>query len=338
MEFNQMNDGTLLTPLSIVLAFIGVIEATLAFRVTSLQGISQMIFVWFMVIFPALVLAGFFYVQITNPLSWYPPSELNKTSVERLQFLRNSSPKLLSVEVLSADENRKSVTFGQEATLQSQALDLYEKGKYEEALKLFEQAVKTQSEITGPRSNPSDLAAAYINKGTTLTSLGNLDEAEETFQKAQVIYEKLDDQGSISIVLNNLGSVYKARGQLDKATKSYSRALAISERIYGSDHPDIATMLNNLASVYADMGDLSKAEEFFMKALAINQKVLGSDHPRTATSLNNLGTIYRYQGDFIKALEFYQQALAITEKTMGPSHPAVEAIKRNIDETKPNIQ
>lgn len=329
-----MNGGTLLTPLSIVLAFIGVIEATLAYRVTSLEGPAQMIFVWFMVIFPALVLGGFFYVQISNPLSWYPPSELDKTSVERLQFLGNSSPRLLSVEVLSADENRKSVTFAQEASLEGQALDLYEKGKYEQALKLFEEAVKTKSKFTGPKANPVDLAATYINKGTTLTSLGRLDEAEESFQKALAIYEKTGDQGSISIVLNNLGSVYKARGQLDKALESYSRALAISEKVFGSEHPDTATTINNLASVYTSMGDLSKAEEYFQRSLMINERIFGNDHPRTATSLNNLGTIYRYEGKLNEALAAYQQALAITERSLGSDHPSVEAIQRNIDGTK----
>lgn len=82
-----MDSETLLTPLSIVMAFIGVIEATLAYRVTALSGKPQMIFVWFMVTFPAFVLAGFFYVQLTNPLSWYPPSEISKANSEQLDYL-----------------------------------------------------------------------------------------------------------------------------------------------------------------------------------------------------------------------------------------------------------
>jgi tetratricopeptide (TPR) repeat protein len=327
-----MKDGTLLTPLSIVLAFIGVIEATLAYRVTALQGSAQMIFVWFMVIFPALVLAGFFYVQISNPLSWYPPSELDKTSVERLQFLGGSSPKLLSFEFLSGEKEGGSVTFAQEASLGSQALDLYEKGKYEEALKLFEKAVNVKGESEAAQSNPSDLAATYVNKGTTLTSLGRLNEAEESFQKAISLYESIGDTASLSIALNNLGSVYKARGDLNKAIEAYQKSLAISEKIFGSSHPDTATSLNNLASVYAAMGDLDKAESLFMKALEINKSIFGSEHPRTASSLNNLASVYRYRGDLSSALEAYERALSITEATLSPGHPSVEAIRRNIGE------
>ncbi len=85
---------TLLTPLSIVMAFIGVIEATLGYRVVTLQGRAQMIFVWFMVTFPLLILVGFFYVQLTAPLSWYPPSELNKASLSHLEMLKQTSNKV----------------------------------------------------------------------------------------------------------------------------------------------------------------------------------------------------------------------------------------------------
>ena len=173
-----MKDGTLLTPLSIVLAFIGLIEATLAYRVTSLAGTAQMIFVWFMVTFPALVLSGFFYIQITNPLSWYPPIELDKTSVERLKFLDRSPEKLISVQLLDETGNGSSKIFGEEASLPSQALNLYERGKYEEALDLFEAAVKQESQTKGVLpALQSEVAATHVNLGTTLSTLGRYEEA-----------------------------------------------------------------------------------------------------------------------------------------------------------------
>ena len=69
------------------MAFFGVSELALAYPVTQLYGGLQEIFVAFMILFPLLVLAGFFYVQITRPLSWYPPSELAKANPELLDFL-----------------------------------------------------------------------------------------------------------------------------------------------------------------------------------------------------------------------------------------------------------
>jgi hypothetical protein len=58
-----------------------------------------------MVKFSAAVLVVFFYVQITSPISWYPPSELNKTATDRLQFLDHTSQKIASIEFI--EEVRK---------------------------------------------------------------------------------------------------------------------------------------------------------------------------------------------------------------------------------------
>jgi tetratricopeptide (TPR) repeat protein len=220
-----MNGGTLLTPLSIVLAFIGVIEATLAFRVTSLDGTAQMIFVWFMVTFPAAVLAGFFYIQITAPLSWYPPSELDKASTKHLQFLDKSSQKLISVEMLDSANLSQSKTIGG-TSLTSQAIELYRKGDYQQALNLFEKAVLLEADITAASgANVREVAQTQTNIGTTLSSLGRYEEAIVAFKRALELYQKSGDESSTGVVLNNIGSVYKNMGRYEEAVATYELSL-----------------------------------------------------------------------------------------------------------------
>ncbi len=41
-----------------------------------------------------------------------------------------------------------------------------------------------------------------------------------------------------------------------------TRALAISEKALGLEHPDVAVSLNNLASVYQHQGRFAEAEHF----------------------------------------------------------------------------
>jgi len=55
-------------------------------------------------------------------------------------------------------------------------------------------------------------------------------------------------------VLNNLASVYKNMGNYKEAITIYNRALSLTEKVLGTDHPEAALALNNLASVYAAMG------------------------------------------------------------------------------------
>ena len=86
-----METHGILTPLTVVLAFIGIVEATFAYRVKDLHGKPQAIFVWFMVSFPVLILIGFFVVQFRWPASWYPPSELAKASPEILEHLESTN-------------------------------------------------------------------------------------------------------------------------------------------------------------------------------------------------------------------------------------------------------
>jgi len=329
-----MKDGTLLTPLSIVLAFIGVIEATLAYRVTSLEGTAQMIFVWFMVTFPAAVLAGFFYIQITAPLSWYPPSELNKTTTEHLQFLDKVSQKLISVEMLDNANLTKSKTVGG-TPLTSQAIELYRKGEYQQALELFKKAIVLETESKQPSStNSREVAQTQTNIGATLSSLGRYEEALAAFQRALHLYKQSGDESSIGVLLNNIGSVYKNMGRYEKAVEAYERSLEIAKKLYGNNHPDTAIIVNNLGSVYAAMGDYERALALFQQSLSVYDKILGPEHPQTATSLNNLASIYQSKGDLEQALALYQRALNINEKLLGVEHPSTKLIRDNIERLK----
>src|SRR6516162_8873367 len=65
------------------------------------------------------------------------------------------------------------------------------------------------------------------------------------------------------------------QGDLAGARPLHERALAISEKVLGPEHPDTATSLHNLASLLQDQDDLAGARPLFERALAIYEKVLG---------------------------------------------------------------
>lgn len=330
-----MQDGTLLTPLSIVLAFIGVIEATLAYRVTQLEGTAQMIFVWFMVGFPTLVLAGFFYVQLTAPLSWYPPSELDKTNVERLQFLGKQNDGLVTIDLLGGEKESKSRTAATLSTRIGEALALYNRGDYDAALKIFQQ-VETNLPNDGSDQAQLDVAKNLVNIGVTLSSMGRLNEADKALKDALSVYEKFygAEHPSTAVVLNNLGSVYRNMGRLSEAESVYNRVIKIQEKTLGSSHPDTTATLNNLASTYVSSGRYAEAEQLFKQALELNIRVLGDKHPQTLSSMNNLAYLYQDMGDYKKALTLYTKSLEGSTKVLGDNHPTTKLIRENIERLK----
>lgn len=112
-------------------------------------------------------------------------------------------------------------------------------------------------------------------------------------------------------------------GDYARAVLLNQRALAIYERILGSNHLDTAISLNNLAMLYQTTRDYARATPLLERSLAIKEKALGPEHPSLATSLYNLAMLYDATGDYARAKLLYYRSIAIMEKALGPEHPNV---------------
>jgi hypothetical protein len=62
----------------------------------------------------------------------------------------------------------------------------------------------------------------------------------------------------VAIRLNNLAQLLQDTNRLSEAEPLMRRALAIDEKSYGPDHPDVAVQLNNLALLLKDTNRLSE--------------------------------------------------------------------------------
>ena len=69
------------------------------------------------------------------------------------------------------------------------------------------------------------------------------------------------------------------------------RALAIDEKSYGPEHPDVASDLNNLAQLLQATNRLAEAEPLMRRALAIDEKSYGPEHPRSRQRPQQPGAI-----------------------------------------------
>jgi tetratricopeptide (TPR) repeat protein len=131
---------------------------------------------------------------------------------------------------------------------------------------------------------------------------------------------KIEDEQT-SRLLNQVGFYLRERALFTEARTALEQALAMRERVLGSDHPDTAQSLNNLGSLLRDLGDLNGARSNYERALTIREKALGQDHPSTAQSLNNLGFLIQTQGNLARARPYLERALGIRENVLGPDHP-----------------
>lgn len=138
---------------------------------------------------------------------------------------------------------------------------------------------------------------------------------------AQLIQEYGIESARASLLLNQAAYFLRERARYSEAEPLLQRALAISEKVSGPDHPSTATRLSNLASLYVSQRRYDEAEPLHQRALAIRKKVLEPDHPDMATSLHNLALLYHRQDRYGEAEPMYQRALAIREEALGLDHP-----------------
>jgi tetratricopeptide (TPR) repeat protein len=101
------------------------------------------------------------------------------------------------------------------------------------------------------------------------------------------------------------------------------RALAITEKVFGREHPNVVDPLNSLASLLHIMGRLDDARPMYERAIAIVEHAHGREHPDLIHPLYNLAIVREVQGDARGALALYERSAALTEKIHGPDHPEV---------------
>jgi tetratricopeptide (TPR) repeat protein/CHAT domain-containing protein len=218
------------------------------------------------------------------------------------------------------------------SSLAEKFLQLYQAGKFNEAIPIVQEALELSEKAFGP--DDPETASTLCVLAELYYSMGDYAKAEPLYQRALKIDEKAlgPDHPSTARDLRNLAGLYKSMGDYAKAEPLYQRALKIDEKALGPEHPNTAQSLNSLAIIYESMGDYAKAEPLYQRALKINEKALGPDHPDTAAALNNLAALYNAMGDYAKTEPLYQRALKIYEKALGPDHPRTAPALNNLAE------
>ncbi|CAF1135405.1 unnamed protein product [Adineta ricciae] len=201
-------------------------------------------------------------------------------------------------------------------------------GDYEQAIKYYEQASKTNAL---PGKYPS-LATTYNNTGSIYNAIGQYTEALSYYDKALGIQEKTlpENHPSLAISYNSIGFVYRELGQYTKALLFYEKALGIQEKTLPPDHPNLITFYNNIGSVNHYMTEYSKALLFYEKALGIQEKILPVNHPSLVSSYNDIGGVYDSTGEYSKALSYHEKALGICEKSLPANHPLLTTFYNNL--------
>jgi predicted HTH transcriptional regulator/tetratricopeptide (TPR) repeat protein len=186
--------------------------------------------------------------------------------------------------------------------------------------------VSTDSEAQGAAERAVIVAAANLTNAPNLAPISSFLPVLRAVTDAAL--GRVD--GRVADLCTWLGKHLYELGFYASAQPYLERALAISESILGSEHPDTASSLNNLALLLQAKGDYTAARPLYEHALALRESVLGADHPDTAGSLNNLALLLQAQGEYAAARPLYERALAISEAVLGAEHPDTASSLNNL--------
>jgi tetratricopeptide (TPR) repeat protein len=114
------------------------------------------------------------------------------------------------------------------------------------------------------------------------------------------------------------GLVLENEGKYDDALEVLKKALAVNEKLYGSEHPAVATVTSSVGNAYILMAQYAMALPFHERALAIRLKLLGPQHPDTSSSYHNLAICLLHLGDRDRAIGYLEKALAVDTAVYGP--------------------
>lgn len=140
--------------------------------------------------------------------------------------------------------------------------------------------------------------------GVGYARLGQVEAAEEQYQKAADLRRELGDRRGLASSRRNLAQLAMVRGHFDAAQDNLAEAGRLFEQL--GDRGGAAAVDNELGLLAEERGNYADALAAYKRALRGREAV--NDPQGTAESLNNIGFAHYQLGDYDNARVFWQQA------------------------------
>ncbi|MFE8600609.1 tetratricopeptide repeat protein [Archangium violaceum] len=152
------------------------------------------------------------------------------------------------------------------------------------------------------------------------------EQGREWAEHTRAVLERMGGDDRIeAFVTNALGSILLREDKMDESLEHFRRVVALRQKVYPADHPEVAAGFNNLGAALTKLNRYEEARQQLVQAQAIYEKALGPTHPETGNAFHNLGRLSQHLGDDAAALRYLKGALTARETGLGPEHPETGA-------------
>ena len=133
--------------------------------------------------------------------------------------------------------------------------------------------------------------------------------------------EAEQDKSDIAIAYNNIASIMSSLGDYHSRYEYMVQVVDLLTGALGADHRYTAIAHNNLAATCRQLDRYEEAMEHHQIALGIRKRILGQNHPEVAQSYHNLGVLYGDMHDYARLFAYADTAQQIRVVYMDPNHP-----------------
>lgn len=169
----------------------------------------------------------------------------------------------------------------------------------------------------------------YLVMGQAQIALKNLQKAENSFKKAELVSRereelglKQQDPGRRLQILMALGRVSLKTHKTGYALECLEKALEVAQEYYGADSKELILIYQSLARAEGSHGDTTsreRASELLMQAHDISKSKFGKDSVEFADSSFVMAVSYTYDDDCQdKAKKYLEDAITLYMKHRGP--------------------
>jgi tetratricopeptide (TPR) repeat protein len=202
------------------------------------------------------------------------------------------------------------------------------RGRLQEALDLFQQALKTNQAAADERG----MAVTFNEMAIVYESEGDLKHAEDVYRRAYLLFLKLGHPKNAAILATNVGGTLLEQGKFAEAERMFGRAMELARQ--GGSREAEAAVHRTLAELARLRGRLEDALEH-TKSAELNYE---SDPVAQIDDLSRVSKVLAAKGDLPGARAKQQQALSLAEKTGAKSAAAqsrVELALLDLEEGRP---
>ncbi len=180
---------------------------------------------------------------------------------------------LLSAGIVHAQTDEKETL----KQLNQKVLVLYRSQKFDDALKLAQQAIDLSLKIYG--TEKPETAETYRNLGVMFQETKKHKQSTENLQKAVDIYQKMPDSKYEELILAYQILAYSQflDNRKVESEGNYLKAIEVSENKFGKESKESFLATLNLANIYVRLKKIEKANEFYLKSYTLAIKKFGRE-------------------------------------------------------------